>query len=161
MKCVQDQLKILENIQSKILDFVEKEDNMEENYSNFCEIINQQQNILKDGPNFKLLLQLIANIANNHCRSEYFFRKIEQILKKLKAEILKFFSSSEIFKVFRKNKRLILFLINEKILLFDSKILKLMEIEDSDEKRFLEYFSPEVKKTLMKTINFHIYLIKY
>ena len=74
-------------IQESLLEFLEEEINMEENYENFVRIINDQK-ILGDKYELKSLIQMINKISANHQRIFNFIDKIEQILKFLKTDIL-------------------------------------------------------------------------
>ncbi|KAK8866974.1 hypothetical protein M9Y10_009943 [Tritrichomonas musculus] len=114
-------------LQRSILDFVERKDNLEEDFQNLTSLI-QNQNILKDPHEIKALLYLILKISNNHNRSSDLFEKIEKILLFLKQEITQTFSNIDIFNIFKNNKKIIYFLIEQKILTVDNSIyLKMMD----------------------------------
>ena len=58
----------------------------------------------------KEILHLILHIANNHHRSSNFYKKIDTILNHFKEDMIKNFSSYELFNIFSTNKRVILHL---------------------------------------------------
>ena len=71
----------MRNFQSKLLHFIDNEDDEEENYKNVIKII-EDQNITKDKHNLKIFLYIINHISNYHHRYHHFFEKIEKILTK-------------------------------------------------------------------------------
>lgn len=72
------------------------------------------------------VLNLIAQIANNHYRYNNFIHKIEKLILFLKQDIKRNYSNSDIFDIFKYNKRILLFLIEQKILIFDEYVVKNM-----------------------------------
>ena len=98
---VSEYLENIENIQEKILTFIENEDNKEENYQNLLQLFNDQK-ILDSPSEMELILKLISKISDNHYRLPNFFPKLEQILLFLKDSMAKIFSNQEIYTIFFK-----------------------------------------------------------
>ena len=139
-----EEIEKMKRIQGVLLEFVEDKLNSEENYENFINIItNHKMN--KDPYEFKLVLRLINKIAENHQRVHDFINKIERILVFFKTDIKKHYSNSEIFNLFESNKRILLFLIQEKIILIDEFIVSQITSNKYVEKKYAEYFAPEIK----------------
>ena len=126
---------------------IEEESNIEENYENFIQVLNDQQ-VLNDHHEFKELLYLINDIANNRKRTNNFYNKIERILERMKNKILKTFKKTEIFELFKDNKRLLLFLIEEKIITIDEYIVTRITSDEFVKNKYSEYFSPEIKQII-------------
>lgn len=141
----------MKNIEDELLNFLDHGDHLEENFENFIKVLTKQ-NILKDKHDLKIILYLIVNIANNHHRYENFYSKIDQILIKIKDQIKRYYSNNEIFNIFKKNKRILLFLIEEQILKFDQKIYQKIMNNKYKQKKYPEYFSPEIKTFVEKEI---------
>ena len=142
-------LENIEDIQERILTFIEDENNKEENYQNILRLF-EDQKILDSPSETKLILTLISKISDNHFRVPNFFSKIEQILLFLKDSITKNLSNYDIFTIFSNNKRLILFLLKEGIIQFDMNILNNLipnkeALYDANSPN-LKYFLPEIKK---------------
>ena len=147
-------LENIEDIQERILTFIEDENNKEENYQNILRLF-EDQKILDSPSETKLILTLISKISDNHFRVPNFFSKIEQILLFLKDSITKNLSNYDIFTIFSNNKRLILFFLKEGIIKFDidtfNNLIKnkksLYDITSPN----LKYFLPEIK-TFIETL---------
>ena len=135
---IQQYLDEMKTIQNKLITFIEKEDDIEENFQNLSLIINDQK-IQSNKHDLRLFLHFLSTFSNHHHRGPNFFDKIERILQFLKEEILNQFTNQEIFKIFVENKRILLFLIEEKILQFDEDILS--SIPES----YKPYFSIEIE----------------
>ena len=71
-------VEIFKTIHVNILEFLDKEDNLEENYQNIINIF-ENQRIRENLHDIKLIFSLLLNISNNHHRSIDFFSKIEKI----------------------------------------------------------------------------------
>lgn len=137
-------LERMKKIQYHLLNFLDIEENVEENY----QIINYifvNEKIVGNVQEFKLLLTLITKISNNHHQYINFFPKIEKILLNLKTEILQNFLNSEIFDIFKSNKRILLFLIENQILLFDDNICKQLITKKFIEIKYPQFFSSELQ----------------
>lgn len=128
-----------------ILDYIEKEDNLEENYRDLIKYINNEK-IFSNRGEFKLFICLISTIANNHHRGSNFFFKIEKIIVVMKDEMKRYFSNLEIFDFFKKNKRVLLFLIKENIIFIDQLIFSSITNRQYCKKNYFKYFFPEIKK---------------
>lgn len=118
---IHNQFNKMKNLQLKMLEFIDSEENIEENFQNLVNII-KEQNILKDCSEFILFLRLIMIIADDHHRSSNFFGKIERILQEYKSYIQHFFTNNEIFNLFKTNKQILLFLIQQNFIVFDQII---------------------------------------
>ena len=135
MNAISDYIKKNKEIQETLLDFIDKQDNLEENFHNF-QLSFQENKIADDKHEFKLLLHFIASISDNHYRESNFFDKIEKILLNFQEEIKNNCSNKEIFNIFKNNKRILLFLIEQKILNFDQTIHKLMSTDEYSKKTY-------------------------
>lgn len=87
---IHNQFNKMKNLQLKMLEIIDSEENIEENFQNLVNII-KEQNILKDCSEFILFLRLIMIIADDHHRSSNFFGKIEQILQRIQKLYSTFF----------------------------------------------------------------------
>ena len=76
----------MKNIQKNLLEFIDSEENIEENFQNLTKIFHDE-NILKSKHKIKTILYILLNIANNHHRTPNFFSKIEKILIFMKDSI--------------------------------------------------------------------------
>lgn len=135
----------MKDLQSKILEYVDKDEDIEENFEVLCNFVNEQK-ICKNEQCFIILLQLLADISNNHHRTKNFFQKIERILIEYKEEIIHFYNNITIFKIFKSNKRILLFLLNEDIMKIDDLIFYKMNKEKYKRLGYPQYFTPEIKK---------------
>ena len=109
------------DIMKNILNFLEDETNLEDNFQNLENIFNESK--IKDCKlDLLSLLHLISKISNNCHRFNLFFSKIERILQNFQSDIKKYFSNSQIFNIFKSNKRILLFLTEEGIIIFDEYI---------------------------------------
>lgn len=87
-------------IQESLLEFLEEESNVEENYENFVKVINTYK-IQEDKYELKSIIQMINKISDNHQRTFNFIERIERILILLKRSVNKYFTNSEKFKFLR------------------------------------------------------------
>lgn len=136
---VSEYLGNMTKIQENILSFIDNEDDNEENYQNIIKLFDDQK-ILNNPFEMKLILLLISKISNNHYRTLDFFSKIERVLLYFKDSMKENFSNNEIFAFFSGNKRILLFLFKEKIINFDFVIFN--NIKGQTMKN-LKYFLPE------------------
>ena len=143
MIAISNYIKKNKEIQEILLEFIDKQDNLEENFLNFQKSF-QENKIGDDKHEFKLLLHFIASISDNHYRESNFFDKIEKILINFQEEIKNNYSNKEIFNIFKNNKRILLFLIEQKIVKFDQSIRKAISTDEYSKKSYLQYFSPEI-----------------
>lgn len=130
-------------IQEKILDFLEEEENIEENFYNLKQLL-EDTKIRECQHEIRQFLHFLIKVANNHHHASDFFKKIDLILQLFKDNINKY-KNDEIFHLFKSNKRILLFLIEEKILTVDEFFVK--QIIDSNylAKKYPQYFAPEIK----------------
>ena len=142
---IQESLEEIQSIQSKFLEFLESDGNDDYNFSNLQTLFNNQKN-LNCKPIISLFFHLITKIANNHHKNNSFYEKIDKVLAFFKIEIQNNFSQREIFNIFKSNKRIILFLIEEKYIVIDKYILDTITSEKYVEKKYPQYFSPEIKQ---------------
>ncbi|KAK8841348.1 hypothetical protein M9Y10_026962 [Tritrichomonas musculus] len=133
-------LEKIKSIQSLILEYIDNENNLEENYQNLANIFNDIK--IHDNFNeFKLILYFISNISVHHHRTHDFLQKIYKIIIFFEKDIKKNYSNYEIFHIFRKSKIILLYLIKQNILNIDLSIFN--EIKKYF---YINYFFPEVKK---------------
>lgn len=78
----------MKNIQDVLLEFLEDESNDDGKYENLINLISTQR-IINDQNEFKLLLQLINSIGNEHHRVPNFVSKLELLLRYFKKDIQK------------------------------------------------------------------------
>ena len=131
-------------IQKSILDLLEDETIIDGKFQSPT-IIFDDLKIYDNKYKLMSLLHLLLKISNHHHRNLNFINKIEKILLDFKDSIKKYFSNIEIFNIFKGNKRIILFLIEEKILIIDENIIKRITSQKYEKKKYLQYFSPEIK----------------
>lgn len=145
-------LEKMKKIQENLLIFLDKGDNIEENFINLCNLINDYK-INNDKHDFRLILKLIVKITNNHHREPSFFNKIERILTKYNNDIQQFFSNHELFDIFKGNKRILLFLFKENFITLDNYIYKEITKHSSkfDYNKYPEYFAPEIDQFMKKS----------
>ena len=142
--CISEYLVNISNIQRNILSFIDNDQNTEENFQNLIQLLDEQK-ILDNIFETRLILQLISRILQNHYRAPNFFSKIQRVLLYFKDSINKCFSNYKIFKLFKKNKRILLFLLKEKVLNIDSIIYKEMINSKNKKYEYIKYFLPEIK----------------
>lgn len=130
----------MKQIQNSFLEFLEKEDNIEENYQNLTKLIKDQK-IEDNQLELKSFLHLISKIAKNHYRNPNFFDKIKQILQIIKNSINNFFTNEEIFEFFEKSQHILLFLVEEKVFRIDESIFAKMLKNES----LANFFKPELQ----------------
>ena len=136
---IEQYLEIIKSIQESILEYLDKEDDIEEYYQNIIQLF-IGHNILEKIHEIRLIFHLLSEISDNHHRYSGFFNKIEKIILYFKDKIQENFTNSEIFEYFESNKRILLFLIEEKILIVDSDITnRLIYL------KYSQYFNPEIK----------------
>ena len=157
---IKENVEKMKMIQNTLLDFVDKETNSEENYSNFLNII-KRHHIIEDRYEFKLLLRLINQIGNDHRRGCNFINKIEKILEHFSKDIKKCFSNDEIFKVFDNNKIILLFLILNKIIIMDEFMASQIINPKYIPKMYLKYFRPEIKNSVSEKFSSKYRIINY
>ncbi|KAK8891526.1 hypothetical protein M9Y10_028738 [Tritrichomonas musculus] len=113
----------MKEIQGKLLEYLDKESDIEENFQNFIQVLNDQD-IFNNKSEFKLILYLILRVSINHHRSIQFYEKNNSILTYFKDTIIKYFTNNEIFNIFKKDKVLLLFLIKNNTLKIDDQLVK-------------------------------------
>ena len=127
------------NIQAKLLDFLDNEDNFQ--------VLNQlfEETKLRDNQHeLRLFLNFLLKIANNYHLNPNFFTKIEEILRYFKDDI-KQYTNLEIIDIFVSSKRILLFLIEEEVITVDEYFVKTITKEKYAKKKYPLYFLPEVK----------------
>ena len=117
----QEILDIMKKIQNHMLLFIEREDNIEENFHDLQQIFIDHK-ISESKQLIISILHLITDIANNCYRGANFFDKLFQIILIFQDQIKQNFLNFEIFNIFKSNKRLLLFFIEEKMLIIDKYI---------------------------------------
>ena len=144
---IQQNIDLKKTIQSNLLEFIDDESSIEENYHNLITLFNVQK-IQENPDELQSVLYLILKIANNHHRSPTFFSKIEKILLFFKDSIKENLTNKRIFAIFKSNKRILLFLMKEEILIPDSSIAYKMTEVKYQKRGYLHYFYPEIKSFL-------------
>ncbi|KAK8834291.1 hypothetical protein M9Y10_033174 [Tritrichomonas musculus] len=139
----------MKEIQNILLDYLDNESESKEELEHFIKIL-KDQNIVDDKHDFKLLLQLLIKIVNNHQRIRNFISKTEQILEYFKKDIQKYFTNSEIFDIFGNNKIILLFLIEENVFTIDEHIVSQIPNKRYARKDYIEYFGPEIRPFITK-----------
>lgn len=134
-----DFLEQMKEIQTLVLDFIDKE-----NYNEINQFINEK--IQANKYKLKSLLYLLLNISNKHHRNASFFQKIETILVFFKDQIINTFSNIEIFNIFASNKRILLILIKQDIIHVDSPIKN--HIISKQKEYYPQYFYNEIRPFL-------------
>ncbi|KAK8888352.1 hypothetical protein M9Y10_039420 [Tritrichomonas musculus] len=134
----------MRSLQSEFLKFIDDDENFEEKFQNLL-LLFEDKKIRENKNDLRLFLHHIASVCANHHRNKNFFSKIERVIKLFKDEIKKFYINSEIFSIFRKDKRILLFLVEEKILIFDEYVAKKITESKYAEKKYPQYFAPELK----------------
>ena len=79
-------------LQANFIQFLDDDDNFEENFQNLIKEI-ENQKILQMQDEFKLFLNLISRVSENHYHTPNFFNKIEQILNHIKEYIKKYITN--------------------------------------------------------------------
>lgn len=146
---IKQKIEKMKSLQSKVLDFLDDENDKEEHFQVLCNFIKEQK-IHKKNQEFELFLNLLVKISNNHHRTDNFFEKIESILIKYKEKIIDYYDNIDIFEIFKSNKRLLLFLFNEDIIIIDDYIFDKMRTDKYRQMKYREYFTPEIKKFAKK-----------
>lgn len=141
---IKEYLTKCKELQKKILDFIENESDIEENFQNLQTFLKDNQ-IKSNKQSTRTLMHLVSRISNNHYQTPDFMSKIEQILKFFSEEIKNYFSNKEIFHFFKDNKRVLLFLFNEKILNPDDYIQGIITNDKYSKRFYPEYFYKEFK----------------
>ena len=136
---MEDYIQKKKNFQSILLEYIDNEENVEENYSNLVQIIKDQQ-IHDNYSEIKILFNMVVKISNYHHRFSNFFDKIIKAILIFQDEILKPFSNTEIYQLFGSNERILLFLFEENILKLNYSISKKISSNIND----FYYFFPEL-----------------
>lgn len=132
------------SIQAFLLSFLDKESDFEEHHTNFINCINDQR-LLDDPHEVKMLLHMIYIISNNHNRTTNFFDKIDSLLLFLKPTIQIFFSAIDVFNIFKGNKRILLSLFENKIIIINQQIAEIMKSNKYIASDYPIYFFPELQ----------------
>lgn len=142
---IQSYLEKMKTIQNSLLTFLEKEENVQDNYLIFDQLLDHQ-NIRDNQHELKSVLYILSKISENHHRSPSFFKKIDHILHIFKNEIKKYFSDYEIFNIFKNNKEILLFLLEENTMTMNKYIVDTMSSDyQFKTAKYLHYFYPEVR----------------
>ena len=136
----QEVLERKKSIQKILLDFLENDSDIEENYQKIISILKDQK-IKESQPELKEFLYLLSKICKYHNRSNSFSSKMQQILKSVQNDIKQTFSNSEIFDIFKSNKDILLFLLKEKIIVPDKSIIKEMKSDKYKPFQYNQFFS--------------------
>ena len=141
----EEYLNEMKTIQNFFLNYINNEANVEENYQNLIQILDDIK-IYENQHKVKSLFYLTIKISNNHYRGSDFFNKIEKILLLFKDKMKKYFSNSELFHIFKSNKRLLLFLFEENIMVMDEFIVKnIINNRKYIKYKYPQFFQPEIQ----------------
>lgn len=133
-------------IQSQLIDFFQKEDVVEDQFTNFVKLLTE--NRVADNPNeMKLFFRMFVAITNNHGHFHSFSEKLCKILHFYKNCLMNY-SPKELLKLFGNNKRILLFLIENGILQIDSDFIKYILRKDRIIDQYLQYFMVEARSFL-------------
>ena len=144
MEEVNEYIDKFRSIQEAILNYIDKENDVEEMWTNFTSLINEYQ-IKKDCHEVETMLHLVNKICKNHCHSNNFYNKIEQIILIFANEIKKYFLNKKIFNFFKTNKKIILFLKEQELITFDKYILQYIMQYRCKKYNYPNYFFNEIK----------------
>ena len=149
--------KKMKDIEEKLLIFLDKQDELNENFLIFNEFL-QDHKLSENKYELKSFLYLIAAISKNYHRSQDFFTKIELILKSLQEKIKNYYHSFEIFQIFRRNKRLLLFLFQSEVISPNEEIYSIiLRNKKYINEKYLEYFYPEFEPFFEEKMKFSIF----
>ncbi|KAK8875452.1 hypothetical protein M9Y10_005618 [Tritrichomonas musculus] len=134
-------------IQETFLSFLDNSIEEEEDYrfQNLIKIILDKK-ITEDKLEFKILLNLILKVTNNHYRLSNFYNKIKRIMHHFKNDIKLNFSNRELFNIFMVQRTLILICIEEEIIVIDQDIADY--IKESASIQYQCFLYPEIKQYL-------------
>lgn len=141
---IENYLNKMKAVQKGILDYIDKDDNVQDNYLNLNHIL-EHMKILENPHETKSVFYLIARIVDNHHRGHDFFKKIEHIFLLFKDVIPKNFSNIEIFNIFESNKRVLLILFEMSLLTMDSDIATILTNEKFTSEKYPQFLYPEIK----------------
>ncbi|KAK8893099.1 hypothetical protein M9Y10_021514 [Tritrichomonas musculus] len=131
--------------QELLLQLIESNNDLEENFENFIDYINGLP-ISTDINEMKSIISLIMKVVNNHTRSTNFFDKIFRILDYLKIHIKQMFTNNEIFDLFKSNKLILLYLIKSDVIYIDEKIESILEKGKFKKDKYKEYLNLSTEK---------------
>lgn len=146
-KDIPNYLERMRLIHKNFLDFINTENDNEETFGNFINIITNYK-IQENRYDLKEILRLTLNIANYHFRSPNFISKIERILLFFKEKIKQTFSNFEIFQIFKDNKRILLFLFEQNIIKPDKSIVGVILSEKYQKAKYPLYFLNEISELI-------------
>ena len=121
---IEEYLDYMKEIQNKLEEFIDDDNNSNANLPNLLDLINDKKNRITS-QQLKTFFYIIVKIANNHKRCPNFYNKIESVLSNFKEDIKKY-SNFEVFQIFSGNKRILLFLIKEELLHLDEEIAQII-----------------------------------
>ncbi|KAK8876181.1 hypothetical protein M9Y10_006371 [Tritrichomonas musculus] len=150
---IQQFLAKMNEIQTNVLTFIERDTNSNEDFENLKLFLNSSQ-IKLNRQELREFLLLINNISANYSSYPTFYEKIERIILIFRTEIQQFYSNFDVFMIFHSNKRILLFLIQQNLLNFDQNIAQIICSEKYYKKGYCSYFyhelhSPNVKFNLL------------
>lgn len=111
MNFIMENIRKFTDIQNEFIDFIDNDDK-DPQYTLFYNNLSKD-NLIYEKSDLEIMLKFLLILSNYHHRSNFFYQKIENIIKYFKENIIQHFSSSEITMIFKKNKRMILFLYKE------------------------------------------------
>lgn len=149
MDTIQQYFDLMKDIKENLLTFIEEND--QDTLSIFINYLDEQK-ITENKKKFESFLYLLVHLSNNYHRTGDLFNKIDRILYNYKESIQKKFQNSEIFHIFQSNKRLLLSLIQSKLITINQSIFDFISQNKLKKKSYIEYFLPEIKSFLPKTL---------
>lgn len=149
MDTIQQYFDLMKDIKENLLTFIEEND--QDTFSIFINYLDEQK-ITENKKKFESFLYLLVHLSNNYHRTGDLFNNIDRILYNYKESIQKKFQNSEIFHIFQSNKRLLLSLIQSKLITINQSIFDFISQNKLKKKSYIEYFLPEIKSFLPKTL---------
>ena len=140
---IEDYVKQMKEIQNLILSIIDNQNEDHDNFKLFSDFLDMP-NFGKNQEIITEILHFLLKLAKNHHRQPYFSTKIEQILKFLEDKIKQIYSNHDIFNIFKKHKLILFLSLKNKIIEIDQFIID--TILESNDKKFIQYFYPEIKE---------------
>lgn len=145
----QDYLEKFRNIQNNLLDLLDDEEHVEENWNNLILLFNEQK-IGENRDYLSSLLRLIVKISDHHHRQQNFFDIITRILQHFQEDIKRHFTNFSLFILFKSSKKILLILVALHLIVIDQSIANVMMDSKYYQAKYPHYFYPEIKQYLSK-----------
>ena len=141
--------KKMKDIEKKLVSFLEKHENPNENFTLFDEYL-QSQKIQENKYELKSFLYIMVAISSYYHCSQCFFTQNELILTSLKERIQFFFTNFEVFNIFQKSKLLLLILFKLRIIIPTKEIYSAICNKKYIDRKYIEYFYPEFEAFILQ-----------